>query len=147
MPLISPALATTALGVAAALTFLAALLHWMCIVRGAPAFRFLGAGEALARMAERGHWYPPLIAFVVGALLALSAAYALAGAGWVAPLPGTPYALAAIAAVFVLRAVMFPLLKPAFPENSTRFWWVTSGICLVIGLAYALGAVGVWPRV
>jgi hypothetical protein len=28
-----------------------------------------------------------------------------------------------------------------FPENSTTFWYLSSGICLVLGLLYAVGAI------
>lgn len=131
---------------AAALTILAALLHLSCIVIGAPAFRWLGAGEDIAGMAERGHWYPPLVALVIGLVLASWAAFALSGAGIIPRLPLTRYALPAIALVFLVRAAAFPLLRPVFPENSDAFWFVTSTICLVIGLAYLIGVIGLWDR-
>jgi hypothetical protein len=41
---------------------------------------------------------------------------------------------------------MFPLLKPAFPDNGNTFWWVTSGICLAIGLTHLVGLTQVWAR-
>ncbi len=135
-----------ALVFAAATTIIAALLHWACIVLGAPAFRFLGAGEKIAVMAERGHWYPPVVAFLIGLVLMAWGAFALSGAGIIPRLPLTRYALLAIALIFLIRAVGYPLLKPAFPENSPTFWVVTSAICLVIGLAYLTGAIGLWRR-
>jgi cell division protein FtsX len=95
-------------------------------------------------MAERGHWYPPLIAFTIGTILTSWAAYALAGAGVIHALPLTKYALAGIAAVFLLRAFLFPLLKPAFPDNSQAFWLTTSFICFVIGSGYLIGALTAW---
>ena len=55
----------------AALSFLAALVHFACIPWGANGFRFLGAGEPMARMSEAGHWYPPLMAFGIGAVLSV----------------------------------------------------------------------------
>ncbi len=139
-------IATSALYIGAALSFLAGLLHIACIFVGASAFRFLGAGEKLALMSERGHWYPPFIALVIGTVLILWSAYALAGAGVLPKLPYTQVALAAIAAVFLMRAIGFPLLKPAFPENSQRFWLLTSSICFVIGIAYLIGVVGTWGK-
>lgn len=139
-------LAPASLHLAALLTSLAALAHFACIFLGAPAFRFLGAGEPLAQMAERGHWYPPLVAFAIGALLAVWAAYAASAAGLVTALPFTKYVLPLVASAFLLRALLFPLLKPAFPDNSTLFWLTTSGICLVIGLSYAVGAVAEWHK-
>ncbi len=49
-------------------------------------------------------------------------------------------ALTAISAVYLGRAFGFPLLKAALPENSLTFWWVSSGICLLIGSLYGWGA-------
>ena len=40
----------------AVLSALAPLLQVGCIVYGAPWYRFFGAGENMARMAEAGHW-------------------------------------------------------------------------------------------
>lgn len=140
------ALAQPALMIGAALTLLAAAAHFACIFWGANGFRFLGAGEPLATMAERGHWYPSLAAFVIGAGLVVWAAYALSAAGVIGPLPYLRPALALIAAIFIGRAVGFPLLKSAFPDNSPLFWLVTSGICLFIGLAYLIGLAGLWHQ-
>ncbi len=129
---------------AAMSTAVAAMLHFFCILFGAPAFRLLGAGEAIAKMAEHGHWYPPLIAFVIGMLLSSWTAYALSGAGVTPKLPQTPYVLFIIAIILLIRAISFPLLKSAFPENSETFWFFSSAICLVIGLAFLVGAIGLW---
>ena len=134
----------TPLILAASLTAAAALAHFMCLVFGAPAFRLLGAGEPIARMAENGHWYPPVIAFVIGSVLTLWVAYALGAAGLIAPLPLTRYALWGIATFFLLRAVCFPLLIPAFPGNSMLSWWSTSVACLILGVAYLIGAWNFW---
>ena len=130
----------------AALSFLAALIHFACIPWGANGFRFLGAGEPMARMSEAGHWYPPLMAFGIGAVLSVWGAYALSGAGLLPPLPYWREVLVGVTAVYLLRAVAFPLLRPAFPDNSTTFWLVTSGICLVIGVTHVVGLVQVWQR-
>ena len=130
----------------AALSFAAALLHFACIPWGANGFRFLGAGEPIVSMAAAGHWYPPVIAFVIGAVLLVWAAYALSGAGVLPALPYVRVVLAGVTAVFLLRALAFPLLKPAFPGNSTAFWLVTSGICLLIGLVHLVGLIQIWSR-
>lgn len=130
----------------AALSAMAAAMHFACLIWGAPLFRFLGAGEPIARMAEKGHWYTNFIAFVIGTLLAVWAAYALSGAGLVIRLPFVRLVLSAITAIYLLRAVAFPLLKPAFPENSDAFWLVTSGICFIIGLVHLVGLRQVWNQ-
>jgi hypothetical protein len=133
-----------ALYLAAALSFSAALAHYACIFLGAPAFRFLGAGEPIACMAERGHWYPPFIAFVIGSLLAIWAAYALSAAGILPRFPLIKLVLSLATAIYLFRAIAFPLLKPAFPDNTPTFWLITSAISLVIGLAHLIGLVGIW---
>lgn len=111
----------------AALSAIAAALHFACIFWGAPGFRFLGAGESIAQMAEKGHWYPSFIAFVIGAVLTVWAVYALSGAGLLMRLPFVRLVLSAITGIYLLRVLAFPLLKPAFPGNSDRFWMVSSG--------------------
>ena len=130
----------------AELSFLAALVHLACIPWGANGFRFLGAGEPMARMSEAGHWYPPLMAFGIGAVLSVWGAYALSGAGLLPPLPYWREVLVGVSAVYLLRALAFPFLRPVFPDNSTTFWLVTSGICLLIGVIHVVGLVQVWPR-
>jgi len=117
----------------------AALAHFACIFIGAPAFRTMGAGAAIAEMSRRGHWYPPVLATVIGGVLTSWAAYAAAGAGLLAPLPLQRMVLVGVTALFMLRAVAFPLLKPLFPDNGPRFWWISSGICLLIGLSLLAG--------
>lgn len=44
--------------VAAICSGVAALLHFGCIIFGGNWYRFFGAGEQMAQMAEAGHFYP-----------------------------------------------------------------------------------------
>lgn len=124
---------------AGAFTLLAALAHLACILIGAPAYRLLGAGERVARAAEAGRRMPMLVTAGIAAVLITWAVYAFSAAGVLGMLPGACWVLSVVSVVFVLRAFAFPLLRPAFPENSAMFWWVSSGICLVLGLLYAVG--------
>ncbi len=130
----------------AALSALAALLHLGCIAFGAPWYRFFGAGEAMARMAEAKHPMPTIATLVITFGLLVGAAYALSGAGVIRPLPLLKWALCAITAVYLLRALGFVFLMPLIPENSLRFWWVSSGICLIFGLVHLIGLRQVWQR-
>ena len=100
----------------------------------------------MARAVEAGKKRPTLITLAVATVLLVWALYAFSGAGVIARLPFTSFALPAISVVFLLRAFGFPLLRPLFPENSTTFWLVSSGTCLVLGLLYAVGAVAVWQQ-
>jgi hypothetical protein len=126
------------------LSLSAAVLHFACIPWGVDGFKFLGAGEPIIRMSASGHWYPPFIAFSIGSVLSVWSAYALSGAGMLPPLPHLRWVLVGISAIYLLRAVAFPLLKPAFPGNSNAFWLMTSSICLFIGLVHLIGLIQVW---
>ena len=130
--------------VGACLSAAAAIAHLACIAVGAPAYRFLGAGERMARAVEAGKLRPTLITLAISCVLLVCAAYALGGAGVIQPLPLSSFVLPAICMVYVGRAVGFPLLRSTFPENSQRFWLVSSGICLAIGLAHLYGILYAW---
>lgn len=123
---------------------LVAVLHFACIVIGAPAFRLLGAGDRLAVMAERGHWYPSALALGIGAAFSVCAAYALSAAGVLPPLPMRRTVLGLFTGVLFFRALAFPLLRSVFPWNSTAFWLVTSSICLLMGMLHLVGLKQVW---
>lgn len=140
-----PSAGVLALLVGATFSVAAALAHLMCIVVGPKAYRVMGAGERMARAAQAGRLQPALVTLAIAGILFAWAAYALSGAGVMGHLPLTRAALVAISAVYLGRAVAFPLLKPSFPENSQTFWLVSSGICLVIGLIHLYGVVALWP--
>ena len=133
-----------ALLIGATLSVAAALAHLACIVIGAPAYRFMGAGERMARAVEAGQLRPTLVTLAVSGVLLVWAAFALSGAGLVRPLPLTKLALVAISIAYLGRAVGFPLIKSSFPGNSNTFWLVSSGICGLIGLIHAYGTVSLW---
>ena len=69
------------------LSLAAALLHLAVIVGGPDWYRFFGAGEAMARAAERGSWMPALVTLGIAGLLSVWAAYAFAAAGMIRRLP------------------------------------------------------------
>jgi hypothetical protein len=139
-----PTPGTVALAAGATLSALAAIAHLACIVLGPSAYRFMGAGEKMARAVEAGKLQPTIVTLAISCVLLSWAAFALSGAGFISRLPLTKLALLAITALYLGRALCFPLLRPAFPENSTTFWLVSSGICLVIGLVHAYGLASRW---
>lgn len=131
---------------AALLSAMAALAHLGCVVFGANWYRFFGAGEQMARMAEQGLWYPTMVTSVLVMVLAIWSLYALSAAGVIRRLPLIRLALCTISAVFVLRGIGFVALMPMFPENSLTFWYVSSAICLTIGLCFAVGTYQQWKQ-
>ncbi|KZN66550.1 hypothetical protein N473_09160 [Pseudoalteromonas luteoviolacea CPMOR-1] len=120
-------------------SFLAAFLHLGCIIFGAPWYRFFGAGEHMAKMAEAGKLEPTLTTLVIASALSVWGIFALSGAGVVRRLPFLRTVIFMVALVFIARGVAFPFIMPLFPENSFTFWLVSSLICLSIGMSYALG--------
>ncbi len=125
---------------------LAALLHIGCVVFGGDWYRILGAGEAMAQMAEAGHIYPTLITSALALMLLVWALYAMSGAGMIMRLPLLRLGLMVISGICLLRGVAFVFLMPMFPDNSLTFWLVSSGFCLFIGVMYALGLRQAWPE-
>ncbi|MCB1897364.1 MAG: hypothetical protein H6945_08135 [Zoogloeaceae bacterium] len=141
-----PVIGTGALALVLGATFsaTAAMAHLACIVIGAPAYRFMGAGDRMVQAVEAGKRAPALITLAIAGILLAWAVFALSGAGVVGTLPLTRSALVAISVAYIGRAVCFPLIKPNFPGNSNTFWLVSSGLCGLIGLVHAYGTVSLW---
>lgn len=117
----------------------AALVHFACILGGPSWYRFFGAGEAMAAMAERGMMRPMLVTLAIATILAIWGAYAFSGAGLLPRLPLLRPALVAITAIFLARAAALPLLFRVMPDRSPTFLWTSSAIVLVIGIVHAIG--------
>lgn len=131
---------------AAVCTSIAALLHFACIVFGAPLFRILGAGDVVVKMVEQGHSHPKWMAFLVGSGLLICSAYALSAAGVLKQLPLQRLVLCGLTLVLMARAMAFPWMKDFFQGNSEFFWWSSSAICLLMGLLHAVGVAQVWKN-
>jgi hypothetical protein len=131
---------------AAALSAIAALLHVGCIVFGASWYRFFGAGERMARLAEAGDWRPTAITSVIIAVLSVWALYALSGAGAIAKLPLLRIGLCAIAAVYSLRGLAGLSYAVFGAGADAAFWWWSSAICLTFGIVHIAGLMQVWSR-
>lgn len=80
---------------------IAALAHLGCIVFGGDWYRFFGAGEQMAQMAENGDWYPAAVTSGLVAILTIWSLYAFSGAGLIRRLPLLRSALSLIAGVFL----------------------------------------------
>ena len=128
------------------LSLAAALLHIACIFGGADWYRFFGAGERMARMAEAGQWTPAVFAVGIAGLLSLAAAYAFSGAGLIARLPLVRTGLVVVSAVYLARGIV--ILKPsvmARPDLSSNFLFWSSLIVLTLGLVHLIGTWQAWP--
>jgi len=128
------------------LSVAAALLHIAVIIGGPDWYRFFGAGEAMATMAEQGSMTPMLLTLGIAAVLAIWAAYAFSGAGLLPRLPLLRTGLIVISAVYLLRGLaLIPALLINGGEVMPFVLW-SSLIVLVYGLAYAVGTWTAWPN-
>ena len=122
----------------------ASLLHLACIVGGPNWYRFLGAGEGMARAAERGEWRPALITLAIAGVLAAWSAFAFSGAGLLPRLPLLRTALVAITAVYLLRGLVVLPLAILRPALVTPFVLWSSAIVLIYGIVHAIGVWAAW---
>lgn len=128
------------------LSVAASLLHIGCIFGGPAWYRFFGAGEGLARAAERGEAFPAVITSGIAAVLAIWAAYAFSGTGLLPRLPLLRTGLVVISAIYLLRGlVLIPALVINGGDVMPFILW-SSLIVLVYGLAYAIGTWTAWPH-
>jgi hypothetical protein len=125
------------------LSTLAAFLHLGVIAGGPEWYRFFGAGERMARMAEQGSPMPTLITIGIALILFIWAAYAFAGAGLIRRLPLMRTALVTITAIYLLRGmILFPALAAEPQADAFTIW--SSMIVLVYGIVYAAGTWRSW---
>jgi len=121
-----------------------AALHVVIIFFGAPAYRYFGAGEEMARQAEAGSAVPAALTLAIAAVFAVFALYAFSGAGRVRRLPLLRTGLVAISAIYLLRGLgLIPELIQLARDTATvpARYPVFSAVSLVIGLVYLVGTV------
>lgn len=133
------------------LTGVAALLHLAIILGGPEWYRFFGAGEKMAQLAAHGSIYPAIVTACIAAILGVWTLYALSGAGVIRRLPFLRLALTLIAAVYLARGILgvpavMSMEDPYANELKAKltFMVVSSAICILLGLCYAVGAALAW---
>ena len=131
---------------AGVLSGVAALLHIAIIIGGPQWYRFFGAGEELALMAENGSWYPAVITFGIAVVLLIWALYAFSGAGLIRRLPFLKAGLVVISTIYLIRGIVFILAYFVKPEIVDAFLVWSSVICLVYGFSYAIGTKQIWTK-
>lgn len=122
------------------LTAIAAVVHIGCIVFGAPWYRFFGAGERMAVLADQRSLIPTLITSVIIAVLVIWSLYALSGAGVIVAFPFLRPVLVGITGIYLLRGLI-GLVFVIYPVagNSAKFWLWSSIICIGLGIVYLCG--------
>lgn len=130
--------------IAACFSFIAAFVHILIIFGGGNWYRFFGAGEQMAQLAESGSIQPIMITLFISLVLFIWGLYALSGSGFIAKLPFLKWALYLISFIYLFRGtagLVLPFLSNhvAIQQNSLSFWVISSAVCLVIGSFYLFG--------
>lgn len=130
----------------------AAVTHLAVIAGGPDWYRFFGAGEQMAQMAEQGSLYPALLTLAISAVLGIWGAYALSAAGLIRRLPLLRTAMCLISFVYLFRGLYGLFIVAVgdykfFEQVLERpvFMLVSSLICLAIGGLYSIGLARQWP--
>jgi len=128
------------------LSAIAALLHLGCIYFGASWYRFFGAGEQMAIMAEQGLLYPTIITLVIFSVLSLWSAYAFSAAGLIMRLPFLRIVLPLITLIYLVRGLAGFTLMNNPMGRSPEFWLWSSAICLTLGIFHVIGLTKQWAK-
>ena len=133
------------------LSFVAALLHMLCIIGGPEWYLFFGAGERMAHLAAEGDLYPTVITLFIASILMGWGLYAFSGAGLIIKLPLLKTCLTLITAVYLVRGLgglvgPFLTTHPIVHQNSLAFWLVSSIVCCIFGAFYLLGTIQLFRR-
>ena len=131
---------------AAWMSVAASMLHVAVIVGGPEWYRFFGAGEEMARAAERGALTPAVVTLIIAGILATWAVFAFGAADVGRRLPLTRTALMAIAAVLLARATLAFVPSVWAPEQWPVFAFWSSAICFLMGACFAIGLWRAWPQ-
>jgi hypothetical protein len=121
------------------LSLLAAFLHIAIIIGGPPWYRFFGAGEKLAQLAEQGSSLPGAITTLIAIVLMLWSLYAFAGAGLVRHPPWLKPILILITGIYLVRGMALLPLALFMPHDVDTFIILSSLICTSIGLLHFSG--------
>ncbi|MCV6590939.1 MAG: hypothetical protein OIF57_18250 [Marinobacterium sp.] len=131
-----------ALQLAAGLNFIGAALHLVVIWWGPEGYRFFGAGEKMAQMAERKSPWPATLTLLITAILTVWGLYCLALNNNFPALPWMNIVVPAITGIYLLRAAYPLLLSPWVAFFRTPFMVWSSLICGVFG---AVHLAAIWP--
>jgi len=130
--------------IAGLLSSVAAILHLGCIYFGASWYRFLGAGEQMAIMAEQGRIQATITTLSITFVLAVWALYAFSAAGAISQLPFARIILVIISAIYLLRGIAGFFLVSNPLGRTADFWLWSSSICLIVALVHIIGLKQVW---
>lgn len=132
--------------VAGTFSAIAAIIHLGCIYFGASWYRFFGAGEKMAVLAEKGSIQSTLITSSIVLVLAIWSLYAFSAAGVIFKLPLLREVLILITLIYLVRGVAGFFLISSPMGRSAGFWLWSSAICLSFGIIHLVGLSQQWAK-
>ena len=132
--------------IAGTLNAIVAILHLGCIYFGAPWYRFFGAGEQMAVLAESGSIQPTLITSAIALILSIWSLYAFSAAGIIFRLPFIRLALILITVIYLVRGIAGFFFISSPMGRSPEFWVWSSVICLSFGIIHLVGLKQQWAN-
>jgi len=132
--------------IAGILSAIVACLHIGCIYFGASWYRFFGAGEQMAILAEQGSIQPTIITTGIILVLFTWSLYAFSAAGVIFRLPLIRLGLILITSIYLVRGVagFFFISSPV--GRTPEFWLWSSVICLCFGIIHLFGLKQAWLK-
>jgi hypothetical protein len=126
-----------------------AVLHLAVIAAGPAGYRYFGAPDEFATLAESGSTAPAVLTGAFALIFAVWSVYAFAGARRIPRPPLVRLGLVLIASVYVLRglsAIPEAILLLRTPDAFPARFLVFSLVSLAIGVFHALGVRQGWRR-
>lgn len=126
-----------------------AVLHLAVIVAGPRGYRYFGAPDEFATLAESGSTAPAVLTGTFAVIFAVWAVYAFGGARLIRRPPLVRLGLVVITSVYILRglsAVPEALLLMRNPDAFPPRFLVFSLLSLAVGLFYGFGTRQAWRR-
>lgn len=130
--------------IAGVLNAIAAILHLACIYFGATWYRFFGAGEQMALLAEQGSLHPTIVTIGISVVLSTWSLYAFSAAGIIFRLPFIRVVFALITLVYLTRGIGGFFLINTPMGRTPEFWVWSSIICLSFGIIHVVGLKQRW---
>jgi putative oxidoreductase len=131
------------------LSFLIAALHIVIIFIGAEGYRYFGAGEEMATMANAGSPIPALVTAGITIIFVLFGFYALSGARLIKKLVWLKFMLTLITGIYLLRGLGFfiEVLGIIYQYEVPVRHAVFSLVSLITGLIHLIGLRKVWKEI
>jgi hypothetical protein len=124
---------------AGAISLVGAGIHIGAILGGPSWYAFFNAPPAVVESARSGTPLAPFSAAAIAGAMAICAAYAFSGAGYIRPLPRLRLGLATIATICLFRALALIPLAMSHPELRNTFEVVAALVWGLAGVGFALG--------